>query len=197
MTKAEFREYVKQKFKSAGFQAKKSIHYKYVEDEYLACFELDPSSYCKGYHCLYGAIALPSSTCYPLRGKYHYCANFLFPSDPAIELDLSLPKLEQHVKYTGICEYEKYTEDQINHYFEINIEHFLLPLYNSEFLFDYFRHDYRRFNYMHPNDIVNICKKAGINAQEVFMSFSKEHVDLLCRRAGIDTQDFCLSLVKE
>lgn len=195
MTKEEFRAYVKQKFKAMGFQSKKSVHYKFIEEDYIVCFELYPSSYCKGYQCTYGAILLPSCN-YPLCGRYDIGSNFLFPRDPLCELDFTLPSLEQHVKYDYKCEYEKYTLEQVDVFFDKNIEHFLMPLYNKEFLFTYFRQDWRRFNYNDPHDIVNICKKADIDAKAVFAFLGPRHVDLICRRAGLDPQEFLATLEK-
>jgi hypothetical protein len=193
MTKDEFRSYVKQKFKSMGFLSKKSVHYKFVEEDYIVCFELYPSSYGKAYQCICGAIILPSTN-FPLCGHYDITQNFQFPYNPECVLDFTLPALDQHRQYDYKCEYEKYTFDQIDSFFDANISHILMPLYNKEVVLDYFRQDWRRFSYKDPNNIVNICNKAGIDIQAVFKFLGQKHVDLICKRAGLDSKEFLASL---
>lgn len=194
MTKEEFRAYVKQKFKAMGFQSKKSIHYKFIEEDYIVRLELDPSSYCRAYQCTCGAILLPSML-YPFQGYgCHIGMNFLFPYDPLCPLDFSLPDLEQHVKYDYKCEYEKYTLEQIDAFFDKNIEERLIPMYNKEFLLEFYRQDWRRFEYRHPDDIVNICKQAGIDPKAVFASFREDFLDFEFKRFGVDQQAFMAAL---
>ena len=189
MTKNEFRAYVKDKFRSMGFESHKSIHYKFIEDDYVVCLELDPSSYCKGYQCTWGAIILPNEDTFPPCGRYDVSANFQFPREPGDELDFSLPVLERHVKYDYKCEYEKYTREQIERYFDANIAQFITPLYDIELALDYFRNDWRRFRYNKPEHIVNICKKAGLNPQQVFSSIGKDHIEAVCKRSGRNARE--------
>ena len=189
MTKNEFRSYVKEKFSGMGFESYKSINYKYIEEDYIVCLELYPSSYCKGYQCTCGAIFLPNEDKFPLCGRYDVSSNFQFPREAGCELDFSLPVLECHVKYDYKCEYEKYTREQIERYFDNNIAHFLVPLYDREYALDFFRRDWRRFKHNKPEHIVNICKKADMDPQQVFSLIGKQHIDSVCKRSGKNTQE--------
>lgn len=194
MTQKEFRLFVKDKFRQLGFQSHKSINYRFVDEDYIVCMELYASSYCKGYKCSCGSIFLPNEEKYPLCGRYDAREVFKFPRNPADELDLSLSMMEQHMRYDTICEYSKFSLEQVNQYFDLNIQYFLVPMLDREYTLDIYRKEWRHFQYTRPENIVNICQKAGLNPQEVFSFIGKKHIDSICRRSGRNTEDVLAKL---
>ena len=194
MNRKEFRELVKNKFQHLGFQSNKSINYRLVDEDYIVCMELYPSSYCKGYQCICGSIFLPNEDKYPLCGRYDAREVFEFPRDPSDDLDLNLSAIERHMKYDTICEYSKFSVEQVNQYFDSNIQHFVVPMLDREYTLDIYRKEWRHFQYTRPENIVNICQKAGLDPQEVFSFIGKKHIDSICRRSGRNTEDVLAKL---
>lgn len=189
MNRNEFRSFVKQKLQDLGFQSYKSINYRLVGTDYIVCLELEPSTYCKGYECICGAVILPNEDKFPLCGRYDAREVFQFPRNPADELDLNLPVMERHMKYDTICEYGKFTIEQIDRYFDLNIQYILTPMFDREYTLEVYRKEWRHFRYTRPENIVNICLKAGLDPQEVFAFIGREHIDSVCRRFGQNTQE--------
>jgi len=171
MTKSELRTYVREKFKSKGFQSQKSYLYKIIDDDYLIGFHLYPSSYCKGYRFICGIIYLPDPFKIPLRGLFDLEWVFRFPVDSGSKLDLS--KYEGNTQLTTVFEYENYSLAQLEEYFMMNYEHFITPLFNKEFGLELFRSDWRLMNRFSVQTVDKLCQRASLDTKSVLKYLGK------------------------
>lgn len=171
MTRTELRRYVKEKFKEKGFRSEKSYLYKILDDDYLICFHLYPSSYCKGYSFICGVIYLPDEYKIPLRGLLDLEWCFRFPRD--MDKELELDGYQSNPDLIAVFEYDNYTVEQLDKYFAVNYAHFVEPLFDKEYGLDCFRKDWRLMNRFSVKTVDKLCKRAGIDTQAVLQYLGK------------------------
>lgn len=171
MEKAELRQYIKDKFKALGFQSRKSTHYKIIDNDYLIGFEMEPSTYCKGYCFTCGIIYLPDEQRMPFRGIFDLHWDFVFPWEP--DGDPDVQRCIERKLLRRIFEYEDYSIEQLDRIFEANYNYFMLPLYDKNYGLDIFRSSWRRMQYYPVPKIEMLCKRAGLDAQEVLAFLGK------------------------
>lgn len=171
MTKKELRAFVKKQFISQGFSAEKSYLYKIIENDYLIGFHLYPSTYCKGYSFICGIIYLPDPLKIPLRGLFDLEWHFRFPVHSSADFDLS--NTQDVTQYTTVLEYENYTQEDINAYFSLNYEHFIIPLFDKEYGLKMFREDWRLMNRFSSQTVDKLCKRASLDTQIVLKYLGK------------------------
>ena len=166
MTRQELRAWIKAKFKAMGYQQHKSYLYKVFDDDYVVGFDLYPSSYCKAYSFECWIIYLPDEIKFPPNGKADLFWTFRFPADPSSVLELDNYQNDRNLNW--LFEYEKYSIEQLEEWFEINYNFFMLPLMDKNYGLDIFRMHWRdhmiRFA---PENVIKICDRAGLDKQEV------------------------------
>ena len=171
MTRKELRTFVKEQFKSRGFSSEKSYLYKMLDEDYLIGFHLYPSSHCKGYTLICGIIYLPDPYKVPLRGLYDLEWSFRFPVRPGGELDLDSGPTGP--AYTTVLEYENYPLEEIEGYFAMNYEHFVLPLFDKEYGLKLLRADWRLMNRFTAQTVEKLCARASLDTQAVLKRLGK------------------------
>lgn len=170
MERKEFRQYVKRKFRELGFQSRKSCHFLMPQEDYLIGFELATSTYAKGYYFECGCLFLPNLHAVPFYGYMDLRRRFLFPLEPGEQFDIH--KCLETEEYTRICEYEKYTEEQLDPIFEQNFEYYMRPFYDPEYGLQMIRELPQRMNYHDESWVRMVCRRAGLDADEILPSLS-------------------------
>lgn len=177
MTKSELFAYVATKLKLLGYRSRRNYYYQIIDDDYLIGLFLDPSSYCKGYRFICGAIYLPDEQKMPFCGKFDIQRNFIFPLD-SNSLVGSLDYIDSDSRELStrntIFEYENYTIEQLDKLFETNYSRFVVPLMNKEYGLEKFRDNWKSMNRFSKNNVMKICKRAGINSDEVLAYLGKQ-----------------------
>lgn len=171
MERKELRKYIRERFKSMGYQSYKSYQYKVLDDDYLIGFDLYPSTYTKGYYFDCGVIYLPDEYKIPLRGLYDYGNRFIFPNPPEIPFDIE--KCKESRSFTTTFRYEEHTLEQLDEWFHQNYKYYMIPLLDKEYALERFRKDLRLMNAFKPKTIDKLCKRAGMNTQEVLRILGK------------------------
>ena len=177
MTKSELFAYAATKLKSLGYKSSRNYYYQIIDDDYLIGVFLDPSSYCKGYRFTCGAIYLPDEQKMPFCGKFDIQRNFVFPLDSnglVGFLEHNESGCKESFARNTIFEYESYTLEQLDKLFEINYSYFVVPLMNKEYGLEWFRNNWKSMNRFSRNNVIKICKRAGINSDEVLAYLGKQ-----------------------
>lgn len=178
MDKSELRKHIKDKFKSMGYQSIKSSHYKIYDDDYLIGFVSEPSIYCRGYCFTCGIIYLPDEKMMPFRGVFDFQWDFIFPWEPDDNPDVKAC-LERKL-FRRDFEYNKYTMEQLERIFESNYDYFMKPLLDKEYGLSLFRNNWKRMKYKSVSKIRMICKRAGMDENEVLTFLKKTAEENLC-----------------
>ncbi len=165
MDKTDVRKYIKEKFKTLGFQSKRKWHYRIYDGDYLIGFELEPSTLCKGYCFTCGIIYLPDELRMPFHGIFDFHWDFIFPWEP--DADCDVQSCINSKLFRRVFVYEEYSVEQLDKIFNANYDYFIKPLMSKEYGLNLYREDWRRLESYPKSKIEMICSRAGINTQEV------------------------------
>lgn len=171
MTKKELRSFIKEQFKTRGFSSEKSYLYKIIDDDYLIGFHLYPSTYCKGYSFICGIIYLPDPFKIPLRGLFDLEWSFRFPIHCSEELDLN--HYQDATRFTTVFEYENYSLADLEAYFSMNYDYFIIPLFDKDYGLKMFRDDWRLMYRFSARNIDKLCSRASLDTQTVLRYLGK------------------------
>ena len=171
MTKPELKDFIKDKFKSLGYQSRKSYFYKIVDEDYLIGFFLDPTGRTKGYYFICGIIYLPDSIKMPINGLFDLEWKFIFPWEPTSEFDVE--KCLDTKLYKKVFEYEAYNLEQLEIIFSKNYAYFIDRLLDKEYGLDLFRKNWNRMNRFSAHSVDKICKRAGLDTDSVLKYLKK------------------------
>lgn len=166
MTKEELRSFVREKFKELGYQSRGNYFYKIFDDDYLIGFHLYASSYVKGFSFVCGVIYLPDKIKIPIRGVFDLQWEFQFPQEPEAMLDLSAYPDTRRLR--RIFEYEQYTLEQLENFFEVNYAFFMAPLLDKNYGLNIIRNNWYHLKRFTPQNVLKLCQRADINSEDVF-----------------------------
>lgn len=142
--KKEFQKIVKDKMKAMGFKVSGNSIYKILSEDYVIGLYLIHRSYCKGYVIDVGALYLPDSEKWPIRGglDFDWYLSFWFPKKPGdnilkyfAEEDYNELDMENLMDY---FEYDTRTEEELEILLDANIQKFLLPIYDKKYPIQYY-----------------------------------------------------------
>ncbi len=158
MEKKEFRDYIKSKLKSYGFQSRKSTFYKLIDDTFLVGFRLEASSYGGGYHLIFGTLILPDEIKWPFCGYFDNSIQLFFPRAGAEINEESFPC---GIEWARTCNYPYLTEEQLDLVLQLNYEHFIKPRIAKESMLSLYRNNWLLMRIMSPYGIKKICALIG------------------------------------
>lgn len=178
MERKEFRELIKNKFKSMGFKSRKSYWYKIIDDDYLVSFGLEASTYARAYQMRCGFCYLPDESVFPFDGfvSTDRTWNFFFPREVGGEFDLSNHDFNMYPgfqKYTPYFKYELYTEEQFEELFDMNYKYIFEPMLTKGYGLDYFTANVRHLNSLGSVKLKKICKMLGLDVYEIVKILEK------------------------
>lgn len=163
--KREFRNYIKSKLRTQGYQVQKSSFYKLIDKDYLVGFELHPSSYGKGYYLHFGVLFLPDEKKWPFCGLFDHQMQLVFPNCLNEEIDtLSFPNPPA---WGRCCLYDEFSASQLDEILQLNYEHFIAPRLNKDYVLSLYRNNWKMMSWMNPSGIKKICGLIGADPYEV------------------------------
>jgi len=182
MTKDEFRAYHKEKLKSKGFKVRNSFWYKFIDDIYAVGFHIDHSSYCKGYRCEIGGQIVLSGDKIPNSGYQDVYSIFCFPVEPGKKLNCDISTIangryvprEKCNLYTNIFEYENYTVEQLDEYFDANYAQFAPTFLDKNKFLEILCSNYFHFRAYTPEKLLLVCNMCNLDKKEVYDFVKKQ-----------------------
>lgn len=208
MNKKEFRDFIKQKFKSMGFQQNNSGWYKFLEDDYVIGFDIDPS-YGKSYQCTCGCIYLTESqkNNFQFYGKYDWNYVFKFPRNPQCKLDIHLYERVHKNMYKNLkevafaresmviyFEYEKFSLEQLEEYFKTNYEYYFEPFFDKNYALSKLKNNIIHLGCCKPEKYSMFCKLLGFDEEELMIEI--ENYRKASRRKFLEEQINIYGLTK-
>lgn len=130
--------------KAMGFKVSGNSIYKILSEDYVIGLYLIHRSYCKGYVIDVGALYLPDSEKWPIRGglDFDWYLSFWFPKKPGdnilkyfAEEDYNELDMENLMDY---FEYDTRTKEELEILLDANIQKFLLPIYDKKYPIQYY-----------------------------------------------------------
>lgn len=171
MTKEEFLSYVKEKFASLGYRSRRLNFYKLVDDDYLVGFSVFGSTFCRGYSFTCGGVYLPNEFKIPFCGKFDLERDFVFPMrsiNDKRSIYECIEDLGKKYSYkNNIFEYELFTLEELDLYFDVNYEHIAKPYFDKNYGLERFKSDWRLMRGFSAKTVTNLCDRAGLDADEV------------------------------
>lgn len=188
MEKKEFKDFFKQKFNSMGFKQKNSGWYKFIEDDYVIGFDIDPS-YGKSYQCTCGCIYLTEKqkNNFQFNAYYDWRDVFKFPRNPQCELDIhfyekvhediykNLKEVTVAREAMGIYfEYEKFSLEQLEEYFNANYEYYFTPFFDKNYALNKLKNDIRLLGCYEHDKFVMFCELFGYDEEKLILEINEK-----------------------
>ncbi len=188
MEKKEFKDFIKQKFNSMGFKQKNSGWYKFIEDDYVIGFDIDPS-YGKSYQCTCGCIYLTEAqrNNFQFNACYDWRYVFKFPRNPQCELDIHFYEQANENIYNNIkeataareamgiyFEYEKFSLEQLEEYFNANYEFYFTPLFDKNHALNKLKNDIRLLGLYKHDKFVMFCELFGYDEEKLILEINEK-----------------------
>lgn len=181
MEKKEFRDFIKKKFKDMGFKQKNSGWYKFIDEDYVIGFDIDPF-YGKAYQCTCGCLFLTETerSNFQFNGYYDFRHIFVFPRKPENNFDIPFyeyanTNIYEHIKDTISAReamatsliYENFTVEQMEYYFNRNFEYYFTRFFDRNYAFNELKKQKATLYAINPKKFSMFCKMFGFDEEEL------------------------------
>ena len=171
-----------------GFKQKNSGWYKFIEDDYVIGFDIDPS-YGKSYQCTCGCRYLTEKekNNFQFNACYDWRAVFKFPRNPQSELDIHFyekvhENIYENLKEVAVAreamgshfEYEKFSLEQLEEYFNANYEYYFTPFFDKNYVLNKLKNDIRLLGCYKHDKFVMFCELFGYDEEKLILEINEK-----------------------